>query len=213
MASTRIRQPLQVQTSRPQRLVGHQRTFLCTNELPRRGSASSSRHRFRRCPNIGPKRAEECAAAWHVLHSAALFARALNQRVTVPDFVVQAAGGELIYVEAKLLMRSEIEEDFVTYAKQIQSRVFAIFQPLNQLNPFVKIIIQDPQVTPAQDEVLDNILVDSPPLAAMSFAAYRGCTVLAPRAPYENLRVFDRAKKAGKQLKASDEHGIASLFC
>ena len=37
--------------------------------------------------------------------------------------------------------------------------------------------------------------------------------MLAPRAPHENLRVFDRAKKAGKQIKASDGHGTASLFC
>lgn len=37
--------------------------------------------------------------------------------------------------------------------------------------------------------------------------------MLAPRAASENLRVFDRAKKAGRQIKAGDEHGTAGLFC
>lgn len=186
---------------------------------------------------------KECSAAWHALHAAALFGRTPGQKVvkffpknqtSAPDFLVQVGTGQLLAVEAKLLMQSEPELRFVTYGKGIQSLLFSRLLPLSRQHPFVTVVVKDPETLPRSDEVLANIeaalqqyrsssvvkrslsfnvFVDPTPLTATPFEAYRGLQVLAPRSPTENIRVLDRTKKAAKQLKALDNGRTPGIFC
>jgi hypothetical protein len=185
----------------------------------------------------------QCAAAWHVVHAAALFARDPGQTVLaffpksqllVPDFTVRVASGDTLAVEAKLLMVSKSELEFGRYAKGLLDLAFNTLLLSDRMNPFVRIIIKDStQRAPVADVLAAlaaaleqyrsnhiewraltfNIFISPTPIEALPFAAYRACMVLAPRSPAEDIRVFDRSKEATKQLKAFNNGCNAGVFC
>ena len=184
----------------------------------------------------------QCAAAWHVLHAAALFARDPAQTVltffpknqlSAPDFTVRAPSGDILTVEAKLLEISKSELEFGRYARKLHDRAFSALLHPNKMNPFVKIIIKDSAQRAPIEDVLAvlagglkryrsnelewrgpafNIFISPPPIETLAFAAYRACMVLAPRSPTEDIRVFDRSKAASKQLGSFNDGRNAGVF-
>ena len=84
--------------------------------------------------------AKQCEAAWHVIHSAALFARSDGITVAkffpktdriVPDFLLRI-GKKSLAVEAKILTTSEKEDTFVRYASDLCDKIFTTLY-LNKL--------------------------------------------------------------------------------
>ncbi len=175
---------------------------------------------------------------WHTIHTAALFERArpgavLNfveaRNEKAPDFIV-GLHGERVSVEAKLLTSSIEEERFQTVAKEI----IEAFQTAVPPNTLAIVVLKQPVSANIAAHVADfckdrlplyadtiqmhrgttcNLLLEpiSPPIG---ISAYRAQYVMAPVPDSENMRVIQRAKEAGKQLRAfptTRDSGIVSI--
>ena len=173
--------------------------------------------------------ADACLPAWHTLRTAALLERARVNTVvefvkaqndTVPDFVIDVAGTR-VPVETKLLMTSEIEDEFQRSAKLISNAI--IEHARGRLDALGTTIVL--KETPAQPLVpaaiskfvellwnwkgsrleyrsdTFNVRLERPGLAA-GVAEHRLVHVLMPVPGKEALRVKGRAGTASSQLRS-----------
>jgi len=168
---------------------------------------------------------KRCLSAWHVIRGAAMFQRA-GAAVTsfyeqtddpVPDFSIRFGSNEG-NVEAKLLTKSDLEEEFEKYAKPLQETIFTEVMAQESVHPPVTIIVKDAHRLPDTMDIvhatasllhdsktpprelrsdLFNIFVGSPPSGS---GLFRGCYILSPRSEKENFRVATRISKASQQL-------------
>lgn len=181
-------------------------------------------------------------AALHVIHSAANFARGVNQEVTRfynqneetnPDFEVNA-NGNVLAVEAKRFVESESQLAFADKAKIIVDDIVSNILHPNVINPVVVVILRNPEIMPPHNyllecvrtaikgfrgsatlltDVLCNVIVTPINLPLRSLSDYRSCHVISKRSENECLRVESRAKKASKQLSDIASSGGQGILC
>jgi len=168
---------------------------------------------------------ESCRSAWHLITGAAMFQRAGTivcrfydqSQKSDPDFAIRFNSNEGD-VEAKLLLKSDLEEVFEEYAEPLCKKIFAEVMVGDSVHPPVTVIIKDVTVRPDVEDVIKaasellrgprvpqrelrrenfNVFVDPAPLGK---GLSRGCYILCPRSEKENLRVASRIHKASRQL-------------
>lgn len=185
---------------------------------------------------------ELCKPTWHVIHSAAMFARGKGNRIIkffpqtsekFPDFLLEAKGLP-VAVEAKLMTKSEKEADFEKWAKGVVKEVFEKILSAEVFHPVVTIVIKSAETFPPQDEInkvvqqgvegfsgkplvyrsaLFNSFIDPASAPRPGFTGYRYCSVLCPRSLKEDIRVQDRSKRASKQISAIAKGEFPGLLC
>ena len=188
------------------------------------------------------RHSDRCLPSWHVINSAALFARASGQSITRffeqdeiinPDFEVSTQNG-LVAIEAKYFMESESQIEFGRRADPIARQVIdqVLSQPI--IHPIVTILIRNPDFIPPIDYLLAcvrtalkgfggaatflttphcNVIIQPCTLPLRAMSTYRCCLVLSLRSANENLRVESRAKHASKQLSDISAKGKPSILC
>ena len=186
------------------------------------------------------RNSQRCRSAWHVVRSAARFARGGSAMVKqflpqtddkIPDFLIDDHGLG-IAVEAKILTKSVIEERFSDYANSIIQEIFETILDRDRLYPQICIVLKNPHVLPRFTAVVKtvdrlisnpdahqhpmrtpafNVITFAPP--NLEFESYRFCMILCPRSQREDLRVQDRAKKASKQLRADAGKDRPGILC
>jgi hypothetical protein len=174
---------------------------------------------------------------WHVLHSAALFERALkgtvvkffpqNDRI-VPDYLL-SNGGKDVPVEAKLLTQSEPEGAFGRYGKKLCEELEHEVMNEQRVYPTLMVMCKNADALPLIPDVVQcakqsfaqfkgqsvvvrgeavNIRVESAPTTSSTL--YRACFIYCPRSEKEDLRVVDRSKNASRQLR---QYGLGGIAC
>jgi hypothetical protein len=187
------------------------------------------------------KTASTTESAWHVVHGAALFERRTpgsvvqffpQTDVSLPDFLLRLAGAD-IPVEAKLLTRSQAEQEFNRYGQELTKRIFEAVLVAGTVHPMATLVFKDSANLPPHEDVLlalsrgrqgyrersivtrheeFNIFFEPPPQDLSALSEYRSCHVLCKKSDDEDLRVEDRGKKASSQLRAYEEGSHAGLF-
>lgn len=169
---------------------------------------------------------KQCLAAWHVVRTAAMFARGGAQiseffpqsDAKVPDFLIRA-GSQKINVEAKLLLDSDKELSFIAFANPLLETIMKKAMRAEAVHPPVTVVFTNVDQLPSAGAVLDavNALIRdvNPPqsrivkldqfsvlveAAPPTTGLYRLCHLLCPRSENENLRVASRARAASHQL-------------
>ena len=169
---------------------------------------------------------KQCRAAWHVIRTAAMFARGgapvceffPQTDVKVPDYVIRASSRQ-INVEAKLLLSSDKEETFINFASPLLDTILKQSMSAEAVHPPVTVVFTNPEQLPPAGAVLDTVsalLRDSNAArsrvvkselfnvflepAPATTGLYRLCHLLCPRSENENLRVASRARAASHQL-------------
>jgi hypothetical protein len=180
-----------------------------------------------------------CLPAWHLVRGAAMFLRTggvVSQfyeqtEKGAPDFSVKFNGIEA-NVEAKLLLKSDLEEAFEGYAQTLVKRIFGEVMADEQIHPPVTAIFKDADNLADAGEVANAVaaLLRHPKLPAKEFRGasfnviigpkppgvglFRSFYALCPRSEGENLRVLSRVSKASQQLQsdsAAERPGIVWL--
>ena len=169
---------------------------------------------------------KQCRAAWHVVRTAAMFARGgasvceffRQTDVKVPDFVIRASSRK-INVEAKLLLNSDKEEAFTNFASPLLDTILKQAMSAEAVHPHVIVVFTNSEQLPPAGAVLDavsallhdssaaqsrvvkselfNVFLEPAPATT---GLYRLCYLLCPRLEKENLRVASRARAASHQL-------------
>lgn len=188
------------------------------------------------------KNVSRCLPTWHVIRSAAMFARGGGASIVqffpqtserLPDFEIIIDGKDLA-VEAKLLLTSEIQDEFSAYAERLEERLFATVLSGETIHPPVYVVLKDVHGLPGIDAVVAaiaealsisrgdyielrsqpfNVFLDPPPQQRADVSAYASCVILCPRSEKENFRVEGRSKNASNQLKAYTEGAHPGIFC
>ncbi len=142
----------------------------------------------------------------------------LQTDVRVPDFLIRA-GSQKINVEAKLLLDSDKEVAFVTFAKPLLDSVLKEAMSAEAVHPPVTVVFTNPEHLPPAAAVLEvvgalirdgnlgqsrlrkfeqfNVFIEPAPATS---GLYRLCHLLCLRSEKENLRVASRARAASHQL-------------
>ena len=134
-----------------------------------------------------------------------------------PDFSIQFDSIEA-NVEAKLLVKSDLEEMFEQYGGRILEEIFKQAMPQESIHPPVSVVFKDVGNLPDSEKAVNSVIAllsDSQPPpkesrtecfnifvgpAPPGKGLYRGCYLLCPRSEKENLRVANRVSKASQQL-------------
>jgi hypothetical protein len=101
-------------------------------------------------------------SAWHAVHGAALFERHTpgcvvkffpQTDVSLPDFLLRLAGAD-IPVEAKLLTRSQTEQEFNRYGQALTKRIFETVLLAGTVHPGATLVFKDSACLPPHEDVL-----------------------------------------------------------
>jgi hypothetical protein len=185
---------------------------------------------------------ELCKPTWHVIHSAAMFARGNGNRIVqffpqtsekFPDFLLEAKGLP-IAVEAKLMTKSEKEADFEKWAKDLVKLIFQNALPLERFQPILTVVIKSAEAWPQADGIIKavqegvarfsdealvfrsslfNLFIDPASAPPAGLTCYRYCSVLCARSLKEDIRVQDRSKRASKQISAVAKGEFPGVLC
>ena len=173
----------------------------------------------------------------HVLHSAALFARAGNviERFypqtsnALPDYEI-VVDSKRVAVEAKILLRSDVEQRFGYYAEGFVKQLYSQVLTWDAVHPEVYVVVKDAHTLPSFEDIFSvikagiaqfngkklefrsaqfNVFLSEP---QRGFEAFLFCQVLCPRSPRENLRAESRGKDASKQLQSGLTANLPGIF-
>lgn len=183
------------------------------------------------------KHASLFASTRTTLGASALLARAkstksleffVSKNDRVPDFKINTDNGSIFY-EVKQLEQSSPSKDFGRFTEQVKEQIYKTVYVEDISYPDILLVIKDATVLPdanlvahiIKEGVLSvgngsvefrspafNIFI-TPNDTSTNIRKLKTLYILCPRAESENRRVFDRAKRASKQLKAvsGSNHG------
>jgi hypothetical protein len=187
--------------------------------------------------------ASQYLPAWHTLHSAALFERAIqgsvqefayDSRQKHPDFIVTIEG-QSTAVEAKFVSDSQKEVLFRNWASEVIKLLMDTFEENEESLIRVIIVAKNIDDLPSANVILDTIV--GLPLSAQkawhkyqsnkfnlfcipneesiekSFTKFRDFNCICPKSSYEDIRVLRRAKDASQQLKLHSLRNHPGLLC
>lgn len=156
---------------------------------------------------------------------------------SVPDFAVAYHGQEYL-AEAKLLTSSDVEKAFVRWAEPIRDQLLTRGRGLLAEPYWLRIVLENAIDLPeAQDVISVAESLGRPPLGLTTLRRWQGhrfllgmanypdnlpngmrvapapiVSLLAPRSREESLRVFDRCKRASRQLRSIAAVGRSGLL-